>query len=309
MKGILLAGGAGTRLHPLTMCTSKHLLPIYDKPMVYYPLSVLMLANIRDILLITTPEHLRAYQTLLGSGERFGLKLSYTTQTHPTGLSDALVLGRDFIDNSSVCLILGDNLFWGQGFSGQLQQAVQRIENQGGATLFACRVKDPRRFGVVEFGPHQEVLQLLEKPQNPPSDFAVTGLYFYDQQAVTLAQSIQPSARGEKEITALNQLYLAQQQLHIERLGRGFAWMDMGTPESLFEASQFVESIQQRRGYHVACLEEIALLKQWIQPESLQKQIHTYAGTAYGAYLNSLLQDFSHPLSKPEASPDGSPDA
>lgn len=293
MKGIILAGGTGSRLYPSTLCTSKQLLPIYDKPMVYYPLSVLMLANIREILLITNPEHLQAYQNLLGTGESFGLRLHYATQERPTGLADAFVIGKSFIGNDNVCLILGDNLFWGQGFSTQLERAVQRIQTQGGATLFACRVKDPRRFGIVEFGPNHEVINLIEKPQHPPSDFAVTGLYFYDNQVVKLAQSITPSARGEKEITTLNQRYLALEQIHIERLGRGFAWMDMGTPESLFEASQFVESIQRRRGYHVACLEEIALLKKWRQPKDIAKFSERYQGTAYGAYLQGLLQEIS----------------
>ncbi len=291
MKGILLAGGTGSRLYPTTLSTSKQLLPIYDKPMVYYPLSVLMLANIRDILIITNPEHLQAYQNLLGTGEQLGLRLAYATQEHPTGLADAFVIGDSFIGQDNVCLILGDNLFWGQGFSTQLERAVEHIQTQGGATLFACRVKDPQRFGIVEFGPNHEVINLIEKPQHPPSDFAVTGLYFYDNQVVKMARSIQPSERGEKEITTLNQRYLDQQQLQIERLGRGFAWMDMGTPESLFEASQFVESIQRRRGYHVACLEEIALLKQWRLPKDIAKSSERYRGTAYGAYLQDLLQE------------------
>ena len=284
-----MAGGKGSRLYPLTQSVSKHLLPIYDKPMVYYPLSVLMLAGIRDILVITTPEHQKDYQQLLGNGEQWGVQFNYLAQSQPRGIADAFILGRNFIGQDSICLILGDNLFWGQGFSEQLERAVQRIETQGGANLFACKVNNPHHFGVVEFNGDQQAIHLVEKPQQPRSDFAITGLYFYDQQAVKWAQSIRTSARGEKEITALNQYYLKAQTLHVEKLGRGFAWMDMGTPESLFEASQFVESVQGRRGYKIACLEEIAWIKRWINASQLQNHISRYPNPKDQDYLKALL--------------------
>lgn len=289
MKGIILAGGSGSRLYPMTLSTSKQLLPVYDKPMVYYPLSVLMLANIREILLVTTPEHLSAYQTLLGNGKHLGIQLDYAVQEHPTGLADVLSIGEHFVGNDPVCLILGDNLFWGQGFSGQLEQVSRRIERKGGAAIFTCQVNNPQQFGVVKLDANNTIEALIEKPVNPPSNLAITGLYFYDNQAIKLARSIQPSARGEKEITTLNQLYLEQQQLHIEQLGRGFAWIDMGTPQRLFEASQFVESIQRQRGYYIACLEEIALLKGWTNAKLLGQQIKNHQNTAYGSYLHHLI--------------------
>lgn len=289
MKGVILAGGSGSRLYPMTMSTSKQLLPVYDKPMVYYPLSVLMLANIREILLVTTSEHLFAYRALLGNGKHLGLQLNYAVQAQPTGLADVLRIGEAFIGCDPICLILGDNLFWGQGFSGQLESVTQQITSKGGAAIFTCQVNNPQQFGVVKFDENNAVEALVEKPVNPPSNLAITGLYFYDNQAIQLAGSIQPSARGEKEITALNQLYLKQEQLHIEQLGRGFVWMDMGTPESLFEASQFVESIQRQRGYSIACLEEIALRKAWIQPKDLEKRIQGHQNTSYGKYLSNLI--------------------
>lgn len=289
MKGILLAGGKGSRLSPLTHSVSKHLLPIYDKPMVYYPLSVLMLANIREILIITTPEDQPSYQKLLGDGSQWGIQLEYATQAEPGGLAEAFTIGAPFIGDHCVCLILGDNLFWGQGFSQQLERAVQRVSTQGGATVFACRVKDSERFGVVAFNTERQVLSITEKPQHPASDFAVAGLYFYDPQVVAIASAIAPSQRGEKEITSVNQVYLEQKSLHVELLGRGFAWMDMGTPESLFEAGQFVESIQRRRGYKVACLEEIAWLNQWIDNAALAEQAKRYAPTEYGLYLEGVM--------------------
>ena len=289
MKGILLAGGKGSRLSPLTQSVSKHLLPIYDKPMVYYPLSVLMLANIREVLIITTPEDQASYQKLLGNGSQWGIALEYATQPEPGGLAEAFTIGASFIGDSCACLILGDNLFWGQGFSQQLERAVQRVSTQGGATIFACRVKDPERFGVVAFNAERQVLSVTEKPQHPASDFAVAGLYFYDPKVVSIANTIAPSQRGEKEITSINQVYLNQAKLHVELLGRGFAWMDMGTHDSLFEASQFVESIQRRRGYKVACLEEIAWLNHWIVNAALTTQAERYAATEYGAYLRGLI--------------------
>lgn len=288
MKGIILAGGKGSRLAPLTHSVSKHLLPIYDKPMVYYPLSILMLANIREVLIITTPKDQQSYRELLGNGEQWGVQIAYATQEEPGGLAEAFTIGASFIGKDCVCLILGDNLFWGQGFSQQLEHAVQRVSTQGGATVFACKVKDPERFGVVTFNTERQVLSITEKPQEPASDFAVTGLYFYDPNVVTIAKGIAPSSRGEKEITSINQAYLEQASLHVELLGRGFAWMDMGTPESLFEAGQFVESIQRRRGYKIACLEEIAWLKHWIDNEALAIQAQRYTGTEYGAYLEEL---------------------
>lgn len=294
MKGILLAGGKGSRLSPLTQSVSKHLLPIYDKPMVYYPLSVLMLANIREILIITTPEDQASYQKLLGNGCQWGITLEYATQPEPGGLAEAFTIGTSFIGDSCVCLILGDNLFWGQGFSKQLEHAVQRVTTQGGATIFACRVKDPERFGVVAFNAERQVLSVIEKPQQPASDFAVAGLYFYDPKVVEIADGIEPSPRGEKEITSINQVYLDQSELHVELLGRGFAWMDMGTPESLFEASQFVESIQRRRGYKVACLEEIAWINHWIDNAALADQAEAYGATEYGTYLKGLV-DYGEP--------------
>lgn len=286
MKGIVLAGGSGSRLHPITLGVSKQLLPIYDKPMIYYPLSVLMLAGIRDILVITSADDQTAFERLLGDGSRFGVQIQYQVQSSPDGLAQAFTLGAPFIGNDSVCLVLGDNLFYGQGFSGMLQHAVTR---KRGATLFGYPIQDPRQFGVVEFNTSMRVLSIEEKPVQPKSQFAVTGLYFYDNQVVDIAHDIAPSARGELEITAINQEYLARQQLHVEILGRGFAWLDMGTHESLLEAAQFVETIEKRQGFKIACLEEIAWRNGWLSDEALLTAANRFSKNDYGAYLRALL--------------------
>lgn len=286
MKGIVLAGGSGSRLHPITLGVSKQLLPIYDKPMIYYPLSVLMLAGIRDILLITSADDQPAFQRLLGDGSRFGVQLQYQVQSSPDGLAQAFTLGASFIGNDAVCLVLGDNLFYGQGFSAMLQHAVTR---KNGATLFGYPIQDPRQFGVVEFDTSMRALSLEEKPAQPKSQFAVTGLYFYDNQVVDIARDIAPSARGELEITAVNQVYLARQQLHVEILGRGFAWLDMGTHESLLEAAQFVETIEKRQGFKIACLEEIAWRNGWLSDDALLAAADRFSKNDYGAYLRALL--------------------
>lgn len=286
MKGIVLAGGSGSRLHPITLGVSKQLLPIYDKPMIYYPLSVLMLAGIRDILVITSADDQTAFERLLGDGSRFGVQIQYQVQSSPDGLAQAFTLGAPFIGNDSVCLVLGDNLFYGQGFSGMLQHAVTR---KRGATLFGYPIQDPRQFGVVEFDTSMRVLSIEEKPVQPKSQFAVTGLYFYDNQVVDIAHDIAPSARGELEITAINQEYLARQQLHVEILGRGFAWLDMGTHESLLEAAQFVETIEKRQGFKIACLEEIAWRNGWLSDEALLTAANRFSKNDYGAYLRALL--------------------
>lgn len=286
MKGIVLAGGSGSRLHPITLGVSKQLLPIFDKPMVYYPLSVLMLAGIRDILVITSADDQAAFGRLLGDGSRFGVQIQYQVQSSPDGLAQAFTLGAPFIGNDSVCLVLGDNLFYGQGFSAMLQHAVTR---KRGATLFGYPIQDPRQFGVVEFDTSMRVLSIEEKPAQPKSQFAVTGLYFYDNQVVDIAHDIAPSARGELEITAINQEYLARQQLHVEILGRGFAWLDMGTHESLLEAAQFVETIEKRQGFKIACLEEIAWRNGWLSDEALLAAANRFSKNDYGAYLRALL--------------------
>lgn len=288
MKGIILAGGSGTRLYPITLGTSKQLLPVYDKPMIYYPLSVLMLAGIREILIITTPEDQAGFKRALGTGEQFGIKLNYEIQPSPDGLAQAFIIGRDFIGDSDVCLVLGDNIFYGQGFTPKLHEAVRHTKEQGGATVFGYQVKDPERFGVVAFDSCQKATSIEEKPVKPKSHFAVTGLYFYDNKVVEIAKAIQPSNRGELEITDINKAYLERGALSVNLLGRGFAWLDTGTHESLLEAAQFVETIEKRQGYKIACLEEIAYNRGWLSKEQLEEQAQELRKNSYGEYLIAL---------------------
>lgn len=289
MKGIILAGGSGSRLHPITLGTSKQLLPIYDKPMIYYPLSVLMLAGIRDILIITTPNDQANFIKLLGSGDQWGINLQYKIQPSPDGLAQAFILGAEFIGNDSVCLVLGDNIFYGHGFSGLLTNAVNEIEQTGKSAIFGYWVNDPERYGVCTFDENGNVTTIEEKPINPKSNYAVVGLYFYPNSVVNIAQNIKPSDRGELEITTVNQEYLDIGELKVELMGRGYAWLDTGTHESMLEASQFVQTIEKRTGLKIACLEEIAYQKGWITKEQLKEQGAALKKNQYGQYLLSLL--------------------
>lgn len=286
-KGIVLAGGSGTRLHPITMGVSKQLLPIYDKPMIYYPISVLMLAGIQEILIISTPDDLPSYQKLLGTGEQFGVKFSYVVQPSPDGLAQAFILGEEFIGKDSVCLVLGDNIFHGNSFSELLKNASQQ---DVGATVFGYLVQDPERFGVVEFDEQGKAISLEEKPSKPKSNYAVTGLYFYDNRVVEIAKNVKPSDRRELEITSVNNAYLDMGELRVERLGRGFAWLDTGTHDSLLEASSYVQTVEHRQGLKVACLEEIGWRNGWLSDDELRKQGELLKKTQYGQYILSLLK-------------------
>ncbi|GKW13276.1 glucose-1-phosphate thymidylyltransferase [Pectobacterium carotovorum subsp. carotovorum] len=288
MKGIVLAGGSGTRLYPITRGVSKQLLPIYDKPMVYYPISVLMLAGIREILIITTPEDMPAFQRLLGDGSRFGIELSYAIQPSPDGLAQAFIIGEEFINGECCALVLGDNIYFGQSFGKKLESVAAKEE---GATIFGYQVTDAERFGVVEFDQDFRALSIEEKPVKPKSNWAVTGLYFYDKNVVEMAKQVKPSHRGELEITTLNQMYLEQGTLNVELLGRGFAWLDTGTHDSLIEASQFIHTIEKRQGFKIACLEEIAFRKGWLSKQQVADEAKVMSKTSYGQYLTQLISE------------------
>jgi glucose-1-phosphate thymidylyltransferase len=288
MKGIILAGGAGTRLHPITKGVSKQMLPIYDKPMIYYPLSVLMLAGIRDILIISTPYDLPLFQKLLGDGSHYGVCFSYAEQPSPDGLAQSFIIGEQFIGNDNVCLVLGDNIFHGQNFTAMLEQAVQHVETNNEATIFGYWVNDPQRYGVVEFDAHGNVLSIEEKPQSPKSNYAVVGLYFYPNSVVDVAKQVKLSARGELEITSVNEMFLNKNRLKVQLLGRGFAWLDTGTHEALAEASEYVKAIEKRTGLKIACIEEIAYNKKWISAAQLQQLAEPMKQNQYGQYLFNI---------------------
>ncbi len=291
MKGIILAGGSGTRLYPLTTVTSKQLLPVYDKPMIYYPLSVLMMAGIKDILIITTPQDRENFESLLKDGSAFGLSLSYAVQASPDGLAQAFIIGEEFIDGECCALILGDNIFYGNGLGNLLKRAVSNVDSGNGATIFGYYVNDPERFGVVEFDKDLNAISLEEKPAHPRSNYAVTGLYFYDGRVCDFARRVRPSKRGELEITSLNQMYLEEGTLNVMTLGRGYAWIDTGTTESLFEASQFVRSVQRLQGAPIAVVEEIALYNDWISRETFVESAKMYGKSPYGEYLMQVAKD------------------
>ena len=291
MKGIVLAGGAGTRLHPMTLGTSKQLLAIYDKPMIYYPLSVLMLANIREILIITTPAEQPNFQRLLGDGSRFGVKFSYAVQPSPDGLAQAFIIGEKFIGKDNVCLVLGDNIFYGANLGSILRNAAAR---KSGATVFGYYVRDPERFGVVEFDRNGQAISIEEKPLRPKSNYAVTGLYFYDNDVIDIAKSIKPSARGELEITAVNNIYLERGKLNVERLGRGFAWLDTGTPDSMLDAGNFIKAVETRQGLQVACLEEIALCNNWLTAQQALDSVANMKKTEYARYLEQRVREWEN---------------
>ncbi len=291
MKGIVLAGGSGTRLYPITKGISKQLVPIYDKPMVFYPISVLMLAGIRDILIISTPQDLPMFERLLGTGEELGVKFTYAEQPRPEGLAQAFIIGEQFIGDDDVCLVLGDNIFYGQGFTGMLMRAVERTRDERVATLFAYAVRDPERYGVVNLDKDGKALKIVEKPKEPESNFAVTGLYFYPNDVIQVAKRVKPSARGELEITSVNNDYLGQRRVHVQTLGRGFAWLDTGTSESMLDASNFIQTIVNRQGVQVAALEEIAFRKGWIDKEQLMALAKPLKKNLYGQYLWNLAKN------------------
>ncbi|XRE42598.1 Glucose-1-phosphate thymidylyltransferase [Tenacibaculum discolor] len=292
MKGIILAGGSGTRLYPITKGVSKQLLPVYDKPMIYYPLSVLMLAGIREILIISTPDDLPSFQKLLGDGSDLGIYLSYAEQPSPDGLAQAFIIGDEFIGNDNVCLVLGDNIFYGHGLPEMLQSAIQNINNNNRATVFGYNVKDPQRYGVVDFDINGNAISIIEKPKEPRSNYAVVGLYFYPNDVIQVAKNVQPSQRGELEITSVNQHYLENGQLKVELMGRGYAWLDTGTHDSLLEASQFIETIEKRQGLKVACIEEIALYMGYINKEQVRKLAEPLQKNSYGQYLLKLAKEY-----------------